>query len=264
MPERSFGRTVRYRRTKLGLSQSKLAELVGRSTPTIRSWERDQSRPSDPKVVAALAAVLDIDENQLFDKVDVERPEVETSPTVEEALATLSASGAVATAPEPEPESEPDQVVDLTAEEEEATSDSEPTDPEDDPWASDPYPMPAEGPEYPRPQPVPALVGANASAESNSGQGESDDGLVARLTVAAAAAPAYAAPPEPYVQGPLTPNVGGVSYVEDESQRQLYRVRNLATFVAVIALVIVFIWALGEGVGALGEWWDDFFGNLRL
>jgi transcriptional regulator with XRE-family HTH domain len=31
MPERSFGRTVRYRRTKLGLSQAKLAELVGRS-----------------------------------------------------------------------------------------------------------------------------------------------------------------------------------------------------------------------------------------
>jgi transcriptional regulator with XRE-family HTH domain len=262
MPERSFGRTVRYRRTKLGLSQSKLAELVGRSTPTIRSWERDQSRPSDPKVVAALAAVLDIDENQLFDKVDVERPEVETSPSVEEALATLSTAEAVAASPEPERDSEPDQVVDLTAEE--ATSDAEPTDAEDDPWASDPYPMPAEGPEYPRPQPVPALVGANSSAESNPGVDQSDDGLVARLTVAAAAAPAYVAPPEPYVQGPLTPNVGGVSYVEDESQRQLYRVRNLATFVVVVALVIVFIWALGEGIGALGDWWDDFFGNLRL
>ena len=240
MPERSFGRTVRSRRIKLGLSQSKLAELVGRSTPTIRSWERDQSRPNDPKVVAALAVVLDLDEDQLFDKVDVERPEMEASPTVEEALATLSTTGAEAMSPDPEPT------------------------PGDDPWASDPYPMPAEGPEYPRPQPVPTLVGADTSSESDLGNEQSDSGLVARLTVAAGASPAYATPPEPYVQGPLTPNVGGVSYLEDESQRQLYRVRNLATLVAVIALVIVFIWALGEGIGALGEWWDDFFGNLRL
>jgi hypothetical protein len=34
--------------------------------------------------------------------------------------------------------------------------------------------------------------------------------------------------------------------------------------VAVVALVITFIWALGEGIGALGDWWDDFFGNLRI
>ena len=31
MPERSFGRTIRYRRTKLGISQAKLGDLVGRS-----------------------------------------------------------------------------------------------------------------------------------------------------------------------------------------------------------------------------------------
>jgi transcriptional regulator with XRE-family HTH domain len=255
MPERSFGRTVRSRRTKLGLSQSKLAELVGRSTPTIRSWERDMSRPNDPKVVAALAAVLDLDEEQLFDKVDVERPEMETtSPTVEEALATLSTPEAeivtAAPVPEPEPELESEQVIDLTG--------------EDEVVASDLYPMPVAGPEYPRPQPVPALVGASASASIAEVDGLADDGLVARLTEAAASSPAYVVPPEPYVQTPLTPSVGGASYVEDESQRQLYRVRNLATFVVVIALVIVFIWALGEGIGALGEWWDGFFGNLRL
>lgn len=221
------------------------------------------SRPNDPKVVAALAAVLDLDEEQLFDKVDVERPEVETSPTVQDALATLSMTEVEAAAPEPEPELEPVRLIDLTTEQETATPEPEPT-PEEDPWASDPYPMPAEGPEYPRPQPVPALIGASASADDDLGDNRADDGLVARLTVAAAAAPAYVAPPEPYVQGPLTPNVGGVSYVEDESQRQLYRVRNLATFVAVVALVIIFVWALGEGMGALGEWWEDFFGNLRL
>jgi hypothetical protein len=71
-------------------------------------------------------------------------------------------------------------------------------------------------------------------------------------------------PPEPYVQTPLTPTLTDVSYVEDGSQRQLYRVRTLATLVALVALVVAFIWAIGEGVGALGDWWDSFFGQLRL
>jgi hypothetical protein len=52
--------------------------------------------------------------------------------------------------------------------------------------------------------------------------------------------------------------------MEDQSQRQLYRVRSLATLVAFVALVVAFIWAVGEGLGALGDWWDSFFGNLRL
>jgi hypothetical protein len=63
---------------------------------------------------------------------------------------------------------------------------------------------------------------------------------------------------------PLTPTLGHPSYIEDRSQRQLYRVRTLATMVALVALVVAFIWALGEGLGALGEWWDGFFGQLRL
>lgn len=102
MPERSFGRTVRYRRTKLGLSQSQLADLVGRSPSTVRSWESDRSTPNEPKVLFTLAAILGIDERTLFDKAGVERPAiVETSPTIEQALATLAPP--TGTTPEPEP-----------------------------------------------------------------------------------------------------------------------------------------------------------------
>jgi hypothetical protein len=72
------------------------------------------------------------------------------------------------------------------------------------------------------------------------------------------------APPDPYIQTAPTPSLADLSYVEDTSQRQLYRVRNLATLVASIALFIAFIWALGEGIGALGDWWDSFVGQLRL
>ena len=226
MPERSFGRTVRYRRTKLGLSQAKLAELVGRSTPTIRSWERDKSRPNDPQVLSALAAILGVDERQLFDKAEVDQPEVETSPTVEEALATLSFAAS-----------------------------------------------PTDGEEDPAPDPVP-LVSAPVSldqytidlVEVDDGADDELESAADRELVAATSGstPAFVAPPDPYVQTPLTPTLADVSYMEDGAQRQLYRVRNLATLVAFVVLVIAFVWAAGEGLGALGDWWNAFFGELRV
>ena len=204
MPERSFGRTVRFRRTKLGLSQAKLAELVGRSTATIRSWERDKTRPTDSKVLAALAAILGIDERQLFEKAEIDAPIYdETSPTVEEALATLAP---------PEPR-----------------------------------------------RPAPAHL-----ADDTTDEPATDAELPVRQLVGVAAAPGFVAPPDPYRPTPLTPNVSEISYMEDRSQRQMYRVRTLATLVAFVALVVAFIWALGEGLGALGDWWSAFVGNLRL
>ncbi len=193
MPERSFGRLVRYRRTKAGLSQAQLGELVGRSTATIRSWERDQSKPNDPKVLSALAAILAVSERQLYEKAEVEQPEMveESSPTIEQALAELRPPDAEA-----------------------------------------------------------AVAQSVAAAEPQ------------RSSVATA--PAFVAPPERYVTTPVSPTTSELSYVEDASQRQLYRVRTLATVVAVVALVVAFVWALGEGLGALGDWWNEFFGNLRL
>jgi transcriptional regulator with XRE-family HTH domain len=230
MPERSFGRTVRYRRTKLGMSQARLAELVGRSTSTIRAWERDKTRPNDPEVVATLAAILGIDERMLFEKAEVDMPEmVETSPTVEEALATLSIE-----------EVPTDEEVVVVADAE------------------------------PEPRPTVTFVEQFRFDLVDVGDGQESGGSTVEATVrqeahvAVVDGPGFVTPPEPYVQTPLTPTVGEVSYMEDTSQRQVYRVRNLATLVAVIALVVVFIWALGEGLGALGDWWDDFFGNLRI
>ena len=90
MPERTFGRTIRSRRTKLGLSQAKLGELVGRSASTVRSWEKDKRHPTDNGVITALAAILGADERQLFERAGQAAPDQEDSPTIEQALATLS------------------------------------------------------------------------------------------------------------------------------------------------------------------------------
>ena len=251
MPERSFGRTVRYRRTKLGLSQAKLAELVGRSTPTIRSWERDKSRPSDPQVLATLSAILGIDERQLFDKAEMEfSVAIETSPTVEEALATLSLEAGPVTGDDDEGGDH-----DQGGEDNRARI----------PAANPGRPVPVSVEEY---QLDLVAMGSSSGEDADEGQAGVEEPLVDRLLVGSAvgtgSAPAYVAPPEPYVQTPVTPSLVDVSYMEDDNQRQLYRVRNLATLVAAVALILAFIWAFGEGLGALGEWWDDFFGNLRL
>lgn len=250
MPERTFGRTVRYRRTKLGLSQAKLGELVGRSPSTIRSWERDKSAPTEAGVLHALAAILGVDEQMLFEKAGQELPaRYETSPTVEEALASLHSSDESDSPGDSDPVDQPvgpdiedsseRQAPERLFEPEES---EEPTRPRE--------PRPGTSPEAPlvrqekrEPQPVRDRMSVGTSADSQAG---------------------YVKPPEPYVVTPTTPPFVEPSYMEDSSQRQLYRVRNLATLVVAVALVIALLWALSESLGALGSWWDDFFGSLRL
>jgi len=210
MPERSFGRTIRYRRTKLGLSQTKLGELVGRSAATIRQWERDKSRPNDPEVVVAVAAVLGIEERILFDKLGLARPEVETSPTVEEVLAEL--------APEAD-EPEVDEPEDIQGES---------VSPDDGPQPSEPG--------------EPPLVDV-ASASPGSAFAPTDPTPVLTLPPAGAA---------------------DVSYLEDPHQRQVYRIRYLATAVAFVGLIATLLWALNQGVEAFSAWWDAFVGSLRF
>jgi transcriptional regulator with XRE-family HTH domain len=202
MPERSFGRTVRYRRTKLGLSQARLADLVGRSPSTIRSWESDRSTPNDPSILFTLSAILGTDERLLFDKAGVEMPIVmETSPTMEQALASLA----------PEPDSESDAPA------RSSEGDAEPA-VVPDPSAALRQLQPLTDPE-PTTSTVTTLVAVPASE---------------------------------------------LSYVEDPAQRQMYRVRTLASVVGLVALAVTLLWAAGEGLQSLGEWWSEFFSGLRL
>jgi hypothetical protein len=52
--------------------------------------------------------------------------------------------------------------------------------------------------------------------------------------------------------------------MEYQSQRQLYRVRHLATLVLLVALIVLFVWAFGNSVEAFSSWWDDFFSTFQL
>jgi transcriptional regulator with XRE-family HTH domain len=245
MPERSFGRVVRYRRTKLGLSQAKLAQLVGRSPATVRSWESEKSVPNDPKVLSILSAILGVDERTMFNKAGQEPTMVvETSPTVEEALASLAPEGTmtgkVAAAPHlfdelaPADEAEQETQVDqarILVEDGIVDEVIEPVE-EDADLLIDLDPREAKpAPAEPAPAPTPSRVSPP--------------------------------PSDPFVIIPSAVPIE-TSYVEDSAQRQLYRVRTLATVVGLVALVVALLWAAGEGLDALGVWWDDFIGTLRL
>jgi hypothetical protein len=199
-------------------------------------------------VLFALSAILDLDQEALFEKAGVEVPSEETQPTVEEAFASL------APLPIENPLAEPEPV-----------ENSGPTEPPPETELDADYELEAEVREHldeaardtlepPRkwePEPVhetfslsPQPVGATAMRTTPE--------------------PAFISPPEPFQFTQPTPPVLEPSYMEDSEQRQLYRVRNLATVVLFVGLVIVLLWSLSNTVEALGTWWDDFFGSLRI
>lgn len=68
----SFGQLIKMQRIDMGLTQQRLAELVGRSPSTIRSWERERTIPNDADVLVTLAAVLGIDPAELGDLAGIE------------------------------------------------------------------------------------------------------------------------------------------------------------------------------------------------
>lgn len=256
MPERSFGRTVRYRRTRIGLSQAQLGELVGRSASSVRSWERDISTPTDPSVLNALSAILDIDGRALYDKAGVPpAAEVEPHPTVEQAFASLAPlpleepleedveldpriAGVPAAAAV---EAQLDADSELEAEVREHVGpayDAEPQNLGEPAMRVETFSLPPAPGTEPEPAAAPKMSNSNE--------------------------PAFVSPPEPYLITAPTAPVVEPSYIEDTDQRQIYRVRHLATVVLVVALAIILLWALSNTFDAIGAWWDDFFGTLRI
>lgn len=239
----SFGRSIRYRRTKLGLSQTRLGELVGRSSAAVRSWERDASIPTDVSVLQALSAVLGIDKDVLFEKAGVGVPAVETSPTVEEVLGSLT----------PVEEKKLDEVpfyLELEADEVERADDVQEIEVVEAAEDVEENELPTRA-RHEAPSP-PVTVSVAAQPQPTPGP-------------ASGRRVALSPPTEPrYTYTAPAPPVLEPTYMEDQSQRQLYRVRHLATLVLVVALIVLFVWAFGNSVEAFSSWWDDFFSTFQL
>lgn len=61
----ALGDLIKRRRAELGMTQARLAELVGKSASAVRSWERGRAAPKGDATRAALAAVLGITDDEL-------------------------------------------------------------------------------------------------------------------------------------------------------------------------------------------------------
>ncbi len=92
----SFGQLVKEQRIEMGLTQQRLADLVGRSPSTVRSWERDRATPNDEVVIASLADVLGIGAGILSELAGVEFSEAPSdrgsSAEATEAMGPISSS----------------------------------------------------------------------------------------------------------------------------------------------------------------------------
>lgn len=93
MDPESFGDLIRRRRQVMGLSQAKLAELMGRTPSTIRSWERNLSAPTDHSVLRTLATVLGLPDSAVLAPLGLTAPEPAPHKTIDEQLSELRDDG---------------------------------------------------------------------------------------------------------------------------------------------------------------------------
>lgn len=76
-PMKKFGQKIRERRNELGLSQRKLASMVGVTSPTISMWENDTNNPKTENFLN-LASALNYSIEELLSDVSIEGMDDET------------------------------------------------------------------------------------------------------------------------------------------------------------------------------------------
>jgi transcriptional regulator with XRE-family HTH domain len=243
-----FAGLVRRNRERLGLTTSRVAELIGRSPGTVRAWEKGTTRPTEDSVVSSLAAVLGIDESVLFDAAGLEPPVVEASPSMRQALSTLA----------PRPETVEPKTTRPSARDQSSVPGSAPAEaegapptPEREPDRSTATFQETDDEEFDLAEPATSPA---SHVRSRAGRSSFADRLRA-ATVRRAPRPAAAPSTLPPV--PTAP-----SYMEDANERWSYRLRAIYTAVGVILMFIVLGWAASNLFDSLGELWSELTANL--
>ena len=188
-----LGRLIRESRLKKGMSLAQLAAAVGRSSSSVRRWERGEVPPAKA-IMGDLASALDLDESQL----DELRPSSSNQ------------------------QSQPDG--DGSPRESQVSSQGLAVHPDGRKHTTLEQPIVA-----PDAGAVPSN-GAASSTEPSPDSSRSSSGLVGDIVAS------YR------------------SWTEDWSGW----IRGGLTLALLIVMLVVFIWAIGELLGALGEIWDSF------
>lgn len=220
-----FGTLIAEHRQRLGLSSARVGELVGRSPATVRGWERGRSQPDDPVVVSSLAAVLGIEESDLFVAAGMEPPRASTPFSLEETLSTIAPTTSRGSSIQHEsrvpdarsPERERSTASHRTLSDSDSPLDKVRTALESllDAWRK----------QQQRPEPASRTLGQPA------------------------------APPK-------RRSMASLSYMEDVEQRWSYRVRSMLTAAGIGLLGIVLLWAGSQLLSAVGDVWDALTAGL--
>ena len=270
----SFGNLIRRGREEAGLSQSRLATLIGRSATTIRAWEHGRTNPSDRQSVSALAAVLGLDENELLGEAGFEPSEARTPVSARQELTSLatertemialvapdghkpsgssrpppprhsrvSADASIVTGPAPE-----DEVVEM-------------------PLIKAPPPAPeAPAPDVPAPKaPADAVPPATEEREPPTPEipkAKEKSPLTTKPKPRVVLTHRMAPGPSP---GGSNGFVSGISYIEDEAEKDFYRRRGAITAVVLAFMVIFIWWAFGRTGSAIGDFFESIIGSLDI
>ena len=246
----SFGDLVRRGRETAGLSQARLASLVGKSPTTIRAWEHGRVNPADREAVAAIAAVLGLDESELLGRAGFEAAEARPRPSARQELTQLATERTEMMAlappdvrrrirsPRPELPDTPPEAV-----------------PGDPGAASEPAPedemvvMPV----------ITASIPTKAPPVVATAVADSPPPSAPRARVVVTQPIAQVAP-----QAGSNGFVTGRSYIEDVGEKDFYRRRAAVTVVALAAMVIVVWWAMGRTGSAIGDFIESIFGSLDI
>ena len=220
-----FGTLVAEHRERLGLSTSRLAELVGRAPSSIRAWEKGHSVPDDSVVVSSLAAVLGIEETALFEAAGMTPPRRSVPASLEDTFSSIAPS---ADTRQVDVEEMPDRPM-AGARHARTAAESK-----------------LDGKEsvFDKLRSALEVVTGDETpnAERSSSRQAGSAPVAARQT---GRKPMYA-----------------LSYMEDVEQRWSYRVRAILTVAGVGLLVIVLGWAASELLAALGDVWDALTAGL--
>jgi transcriptional regulator with XRE-family HTH domain len=263
----SFGDLVRRGREEAGLSQSRLALLIGKSSTTIRAWEHGRTNPADRAAVSALAAVLGLDEAELLGQAGFDMPVARARPSARQELSNLASerTDMIVLAPFPEAPapikpvkpliSEPD-LLDSPVPMEPATMEPVAVEPPAErisdtevdvkPVTTAPIQTPITAVDVLKPKVRMPRVTAPKTKEPKP-----------RVIVTQQPAPGPA-------QIGSNGYVAGRSYLEDEAEKDFYRRRGVITAVVLVFMVIVIWWALGRTGGAIGDLIESIVGLLDI
>jgi transcriptional regulator with XRE-family HTH domain len=243
----SFGDSIRRGREIAGLSQAKVAELIGKSPSTIRSWELGRTSPAEAAAVSALAAVLGINESTLLRRAGFDEPAPVPRLSLEQELAALRSA-------DPTPIPPPDPLATTTTPKEKAKK----------PLGKPAFAGLRQGP--PRHlipkgiglQPVPPLLAAATAPPE-----KAEPGPIS-ITVVPAPEPAPTARERKVTMLPRLGTRTARSYVEDSDQRYFYRWRGAVTAIALVAMFVTFWWALRNLGGAISDFVGGFIDQLNF